>query len=227
MKNLIALLAIFLAACNDEEQPQEPPLVVLFATDREATLNGDVMYTVVPTLKARGFELVAYDLPCHGTDADGDTNPLYCWRLRIDAGQDPFGPFCAQVSADLDRRGVTRVDAVGQSRGGYVAVTCAARDPRFRNVVLLKPVTDLTKLSEFAGALVPERFSLAQYIDEMQSIDVLLRIGRDDQRVSTESAVTFGDAIGSEVQLSDTPGHFMQDEGIAAEWLSKQHQAPR
>jgi pimeloyl-ACP methyl ester carboxylesterase len=234
VKRILILSALLLAGCHDSDEtaqtPQAPqttapPLVVLFATDAETTLNGDVMYTVVPTLKAAGFEVMALDAPCHGADAiEGEADPLWCWRVRIANGVNPFKPFCEAISRELDRRGVTQVDAVGQSRGGYLAVTCAAADPRFRNVALLKPVTDLRLLSEFDGLDVDQSiYGLEQYEPEMRSINTWLRIGTDDQRVGTQAAVSFGEAIGAEVSLSDTPGHTMQDEGLPAEWLKKQH----
>lgn len=157
-----------------------------------------------------------------GRDADPDGNQtINCWRSRIEAGDTQiFNNFCHELSDLISRLQLNEAFIVGVSRGGYVAATCAANDPRITKVVLLKPVTDLQLLAEFAGYTVDESiFGLAATVPALSQRSVLLRIGPNDTRVSTESALAYGEAIGAEVQVVPSEGHNMLDDGTTTQWL--------
>ncbi len=196
------------------------PLVVLMATDMHSTLYGSVMDTIPSELIGAGYSLLALDLPCHGADA-GTSSPLSCWRHRIEGGDtEIFTRFCAGLSAVLDEIGATEVSVVGQSRGGYMAVTCAAYDLRIRNLALIMPVTDLQRLYEFDGYTVDEAmFGVDQYLPYIEDRDMLVRISKFDDRVGTDLAVSFADRAHAELQLVDEPGHSIADDGHTAAWL--------
>jgi pimeloyl-ACP methyl ester carboxylesterase len=84
-----------------------------------------VFAPVLPALAAR-FRAVRLDLRGHGASP----------------APDPPGPYCdhEDVLATLDALGLDRVDLVGQSRGGSVAIDLAlARPERVRRLALLAP----------------------------------------------------------------------------------------
>jgi pimeloyl-ACP methyl ester carboxylesterase len=204
--------------------PGSGPLVVLMATTKETATLG-VMGTVPSRLISAGYKLLALDLPCHGADEDPNLPPLNqltCWRNRIESGDSQiFTRFCDGLSDVFDELDVEQVYVVGQSRGGYVAAVCAARDARIRKVVMIAPVTDLQRLSEFAGATVDQAtFGLARFFETLKTIEVRVRIGNNDTRVDTASAVAFAQAINADLDLVDIPGHVPPEDGSTVRWLA-------
>jgi pimeloyl-ACP methyl ester carboxylesterase len=202
------------------------PVVVVLAEDLEHTLYGTITDGLVPALLSSGFQVVSLDLPCHGADATpADGSPLDCWALRIAAGDDYiFLTFCAGLSNVLDAMHVTSAAIVGISRGGYVAVTCAAYEPRFRDIVMEIPVTDLNYLDEFKNYPVDEtRFNLQQYIPYIEDREKLLSIDKVDTRVGTNLAIAFAEASGSQLILTANGDHVLTpvDGMQAAEWLQQ------
>lgn len=218
MKIAAVLLLILISGCSRDPYavvPNSGPLVVLLAMDAENTLRWS-MDRVVPDLKAAGFSLLTFDLPCHGRDAEQDIPPLRCWRNRIERGDtEIFRRFCSQLSASLDTLGARDVRVVGQSRGAYVAVTCAAMDKRITALALLMPVTSLQRLAEFDGLSVDQsRFGLpAVYVP------TYIRIGKADERVGTDAAVAYGHRIGAKIDIVDVVGHETAEDGSTTRWL--------
>ena len=229
MRAVVTLIStILLAACDSPIVPPTGelprygyianggPLVVLLAWDIEGTFDSIVDDKLVSTLDKAGYSLLTLDLPCH--EPGSGSNHLQCWRERIDNGDATiFSAFCDDLSAVLDRLGIDEAVALGQSRGGYVAVTCAAREPRISQLILLKPVTDLQKLREFAGHAVDQSaFGLAQYADMIRSRRVSIIIGSNDTRVDTSSAVAFGVLVGAAIETTSTPEHSLPTGGRTA-----------
>ena len=246
----MSLLILLTAACNGDSQTAEivtdddigirygllpvhpvteQPVVVLMSTDAESTFGSGpgttttIMQTLVPQLRRARFTLLSLDLPCTGADAPDvdDTQVLGCWRERIESGEsDMFVRFCEKLSAVLDKLAIQDVSIVGESRGGYLAATCAGRDRRIRRLVLLKPVTDLQVLFEFGGYFVDEQLlGLSQYQAALRGRPSLMRIGPRDDRVNTDSAVTFAQIIGADIQLVECEGHDLPEEGATMRWL--------
>jgi len=205
--------------------PGSGPLVVLMATTKETATLG-VMGGVPSSLISAGYKLLALDLPCHGADEDPNLPPLHqltCWRNRIEAGDSQiFTRFCDGLSDVLDELDVEQVFVVGQSRGGYVGAVCAARDARIRKLVMLAPVTDLDRLSEFSGYRVDQAiFGLGRFADTLKTIDVRVRIGNDDTRVDTASAVAFAQSVNADLDLVDFSGHVPPEDGSTVRWLGE------
>lgn len=196
------------------------PLVVLLAMGAHDTLYGSSMENVPSDLIGAGFSLLSLDMPCHGPGEDPVVG-LHCWRDRIEAGDiNLFLRFCSGLSNVLDELAANDVSIIGQSRGGYVAITCAAYDDRFRRVALLRPVTDLARLSEFADFRLDQAlFGTDQFVPYLSDRPVLVRIGRNDQRVGTDAAIAFAEAVGAELHVLDVDGHAGPDEGVTTQWL--------
>lgn len=238
MKRILVAFFVLVAACSDDSGSRfdyelhqnsgvpeyglivrDGPLVVALAGDIDQTLVGPDIGPISQRLAREGFSVVSLDLPSHHVGDDPFALPG--WRRRIENGEtDIFTRFCDSVSAVLDDLHATRASVVGISRGGYVAAICAARDGRFQNIALLAPVTDLTLLEEFRGAVVdPNIYGLGQYIPILAQRSVLVRIGRNDQRVGTDAAVAFARTIGADLQLLNVEGHQVPEDGSTARWL--------
>jgi pimeloyl-ACP methyl ester carboxylesterase len=197
------------------------PTVVVLATDMQDTLHGQAADGVVGRLVTAGYQVLTLDLPCNDGEPTTPTvenlanDPLYCWSVWIHDGDTAiFTQFCAELSNVLSALQLDEVGIVGVSRGGYVATTCAAYEPRITSVVLIKPVTDLNYLSEFKQYPAPEAlFSIWQYVPAMSHLPVLVRIGKSDHRVGTDLAVAFAREIHADLQLLDTVGHSAPEDG--------------
>jgi pimeloyl-ACP methyl ester carboxylesterase len=217
-----ALVLVLLAGCKEGSEAPEPvqpvqsqPVVILLAMDSQNTLYGTSMGNVPKDLDAAGFKLMSFDLPCHGSDAE-QLPPLDCWRRRLEAGDvDLFVRFCRNLSASLDREQIKRAYIVGQSRGAYVGATCAAMDSRITKLAMLIPVTDLSRLREFAGFENPPPLPSVY-------IPTYIRIGNDDQRVGTDAAISYGKSISAKIEVINVPGHDPQDDGATVRWLTDQ-----
>jgi pimeloyl-ACP methyl ester carboxylesterase len=144
-------------------------------------------------LSVEEFRVFSVDLLCHGSDVrNGEPAKLDGWRYRVDHGEGLLDRFCSECSAKLDDIGATSAIVGGVSRGGFAAMHLSIRDPRFRFVVALSPVTDLSKLTEFAGYASDP---LPLNIEVLSSRSIFLSIESRDQRVSTTSTVDLVDRI--------------------------------
>jgi pimeloyl-ACP methyl ester carboxylesterase len=198
------------------------PIVVVLAMDMQRTLyDSATTDTLVPRLLSAGYSVMSLDLPCHGADEEPGVPPLDCWARRIAAGnEDLFLSFCAQLSAVLNDLGAPNAAIVGISRGGYVAITCAAYNEHLRDVALEIPVTDLNYLTEFKALPVDEkRFRTDQYARCIRGRASMVRIGKDDTRVGTALASAFAHRVGAALQLTDAVGHRIAEDGSTIGWL--------
>lgn len=239
---VLAGLIALLTACDDQSSSVGPslgplptvalpmyalkgvgPIVVVMNMAIADAFVGEVDQDYVAPLLAGGFSVLSLDLPCHGADAIPGVAPLDCWRERIDQGDSNlFTDYCAGLAAVLDKLGAVEASAIGISRGGYVAITCAAYDPRLTKLALIAPVTDLAYLTEFNGDDVDEQeFGTAQYIPYLQDRRILVRVGRDDTRVGTDLVVEFANLVHADLEYTDGAGHDTSDpSGATVAWLT-------
>lgn len=197
-------------------------VVFLLAMDIDNTLNGNTTAGVNLSLLSAGYRIASLDLPSHGEDAHESETPLVNWRTRIEGGDTTlFTNFAAGLSRVIDTLRVNDVSIVGQSRGGYVAAICAALEPRVKRIVMLAPVTDLQRLTEFDGYTVDQDvFGLGQYTAVLSGKAIYIRIGNNDERVGTDAAEAFAADVGAQIEIVDEPGHGVTDDGEVAAWLT-------
>jgi len=204
-----------------------PPIVVLALDEQDTLYNSASTGGVVPALVGAGYTVVSLDLPCHGADAEPGVAPLDCWAQRLHAGDtELFTRFCAGLSKVLDAEHIERAGILGISRGGYMATTCAAYEPRFTAIVLENPVTDLNYLAEFKGLEVNEQlFSLQQYVPYLTGDRIMLSIDAIDDRVGASLAEAFAGEIHAKLEVTDAPDHTITPAvaAAAATWFIEEN----
>ncbi|MHB1456613.1 MAG: alpha/beta hydrolase family protein [Armatimonadota bacterium] len=228
------------------EKPSAPaPTLFVFALDCESTLKSDKYNQIGIILGNHGFICVSLDMPCHGEDVrDGEPEQLVGWRTRADENERFVTGFTTKASAVFDyliKEGYTdpgKAVTCGTSRGGFMAFHFAAADSRVRCAVGFSPVTDLLALREFSGSSLDGRaasLSLNRFVPKLAGRALWICIGNDDQRVGTDSAISFArsaakasvavkKAVQVDLHVTESIGHSTPDDAhlMAAEWIRRQ-----
>lgn len=218
------------------------PTLLLFSATVEESLTTEPYCRVGRLLHAQGWNVVSMDLPCHGGDRRaGEPTELAGWAARIAKGEDVVAPFQEQVNDVVEHlvaSGVAdpaRIAVAGTSRGGFLAFQAAAGNPRIRAVAAFAPVTDLIALREFVGQdknPLVQRLALMNAADKLAGRAAWITIGDHDERVGTDKAVAFAEAlkraagknkleIRVDLHVVPVPGHASLPEwhDQAAKWL--------
>lgn len=242
------------------DKPHAPaPTLFVFGADMRSSLTGEDVNKLGRLLMPHGYLCVSLDIPCHG----GDVRPgeehagIGGWKDRIVQGENIVEEFTGRVSKVLDYliaekyADPDQIAVSGTSRGGFCAIHAAAADPRIKQVIGFAPVTHLPALSEFKGAEThPDVLALSpiHVADKLVGKPLLLIIGNDDQRVSTEACLALAweivkkskgkhnpipvelrivGTIGHRLHASPTPqyGQFCAPHDEAAAWLLAQRPA--
>ena len=185
------------------QKPAAPaPTLFVFGGDMHSTLAGKDVNRIGRLLVPHGHLCVSLDIPCHGLDVRPGEKPagLEGWKVRIAKGENIAAVFAQRVSQVLDYliaeryTDPTRVVVSGTSRGGFMAIHCAAADPRIRQVIAFAPVTNPAALTEFAGAEKNEGVMALNPIhvaDKLVGKPMWIVIGNNDSRVSTDDCLAF------------------------------------
>ena len=221
------------------------PTLLVCATAADETLTHEMYGSSPRILHARGWNVVALDLPCHGADhREGERQQLEGWRDRVEKGESIVPDWQRRVNDVLDHLvtvGIAdpeRIYAEGTSRGGYMACQAAAGNPKIRAVAAYAPVTELSALREFEGL---DAHPLTRQLDLQNSAVALVNrplwiiIGNADDRVGTDRAVAFARRVAAAaqdqalapdvtLQVVPVPGHSSLAEwhDEAVEWFLEQ-----
>jgi pimeloyl-ACP methyl ester carboxylesterase len=210
--------------------------------DGQGTLSQDPYRLVGLRLHAQGWNVVSFDLPCHGADRrPGEPPEMKGWAARTRAGEDWIAPFAAKARCVLDyavRKGLAdpaRLAVAGTSRGGFMALQLAVRLPDLRAAAAFATVTDLTALYEFDGLHELPRvqaWRLESNADALAGRPVWLIIGEQDERVGTDRTVSLARSLGDAAKakgiapavcftLANSIGHrsFPEWHDLAADWF--------
>jgi pimeloyl-ACP methyl ester carboxylesterase len=181
------------------------PTLLVCALDAETTLTKDPYAHTGKVLQPLGWNVIAVDLPCHGTDQrEGEPAQLEGWRYRVERGENIVSDWQRRVNeviAHLIETGIAEPDrfiADGTSRGGYMACQAAAGNPAIRAVAAYSPVTDLRGLCEFDGMendALTEQLSLVHAADALADRPLWIMIGSQDTRVGTDHAIAFARSV--------------------------------
>jgi len=216
------------------------PTLLLLALSGVETLRTKDNRLVGQLLYAQGWNVASLDLPCHGADSrQGEPEQLDGWAARTKQGEDIVAAFQHRVNdvvAYLLASGMAdpaRIAAAGISRGGFMALHAAAGNPHICAVAALAPVTDLHALREFTGQEANpllDRLAIINAVDTLATRALWLTIGNRDDRVGTDKALAFAQALiatGEPCRLTlhvlDTPGHasFPAWHDTAAAWFEE------
>lgn len=165
------------AAVASLAQKQNPVIFWFYSTEQEGIKQCPV---------SEGFEVVSFDLPCHGSDRRaGEPSELNGWRYRLERGEKLFERLFKQCSQRLDQLGGKAIVG-GVSRGAFAALHLSLIDPRFYAVAAMSPVTDLRYLKEFEGY---ESDTMPLNPNELAKRSLFVSIEAHDDRVSTASCL--------------------------------------
>jgi len=180
---------------------------------------------VGPTLAAKGFAVLALDLPCHG-ERPGEP-------LSIFDGQQPFSNLrkavidvrqcldLAEVRPEINRKaGIT---LVGYSLGCWISSYTGAADDRIKAMVLM---VGGVFSSRSGGRRNPDAAALdvRQAIRRFGGRPLLMLNGKSDFLVSPDSAKQlFAAALEPKKQIWYDSGHLLPAEAYAdaAEWIDE------
>ncbi len=220
------------------------PTLLLFAMSGKDTLSTEPYCVVGRLLHDQGWNVASLDLPCHGSNR-GENEPaeLDGWAARTSADEDITAEFRLRINDVVDHligTGISdpkRFAAAGTSRGGFMAFHAAVGNPKIRAIAAFSPVTDLIALSEFTGQEdnpLVAKLALQESASKLADRNAWIYIGNADERVSTEKAVAFVEALTAASRkkvrkpdivfhLLQTPGHvsFPEWHEDAAAWFQK------
>jgi dienelactone hydrolase len=185
------------------------PVLVILANSIEGTLGEEYFRQAGRTLgdprAVEPFLCVSIDLPCHGQERrPGEPPELGGWRHRLEQGDDPVADTATRLANVLDhlvaggRVNAGRIAIIGTSRGGFMALQVAAREPRIACAVAYAPVTELSALREFHGAESLPAVSAAALREQAGRLagrPVWITIGANDDRVGTDKTIAFAAAV--------------------------------
>lgn len=185
-------------------------------------LSGNIVdsFTKLSVLRAgevlvpRGYLCVSIDLPNHGKNAKQGYSNLAGWGRRAAEGDDFVAEFNERTCKVIDHLIAERVAdpnkivATGTSRGGFLAIRYMAFDPRVKAVVGYAPLTDLRRLKEFEvakGVAGVDSMSLEAHVPQLVGRPVFMIIGDRDQRVGTDAAFRFLQALSAAAVEAGVP----------------------
>lgn len=215
------------------------PLALIFTTNIKDSLT-DQFTTIGKRLEDAGYSVAAIDVTCHGKDVrPGESVGLRCWAARVKAGGPDVFALMAHRASDVISdvashkfASTSSVIAIGVSRGGYAVLKLAAADSRVNYLVLMAPVTDLNRLSEFSGVSVDQaKYGFESHLERFASDHIFLQIGNADDRVGTKNALVFMQGVVAAGRdrlvdftavISPLRGHGTAYHAMAANWAIRE-----
>lgn len=173
------------------------PAFFYFALSGDESLQLDPFNQPAAFLDSYPIRVFSFTIPEHGEGLK-NTEAMSRWAEMIKAGEDPLTPFFEQCLENIDF--LIQHDLVdeeklavgGLSRGGFVALHLASRDPRLNKVVGFAPLTSIRTIQEFSDILnTPIGQSLELNKEGLIGKNIRFYIGNRDLRVSTDACYQF------------------------------------
>jgi len=175
------------------------PSVFYFSLSGPDSLTLDPYNQPVQFLSDRWIRFFSMTLPAHENGLSPH-KALHVWAEDIQKGRDIFCEFLETATQAVDftiRQKLvdpTKLAMAGLSRGAFFALHLAARESRFRHILLFAPLTRLEKTKEFAGMQSHPILCSVDLLSIAPSIcdrHIRFYIGNNDTRVDTRSCFEF------------------------------------
>lgn len=175
------------------------PSFFYFALSGKESLCTDPFNQVVQFLHGKMIRVFSMTLPGHENNLPA-TQAMKVWADDYLHNRDPIEDFlqslfqATEFAINNRFADPTKLAIGGLSRGGFIALHAAARDPRFRFIVPFAPITELHRVKEFASM---EDHPAIRSLDVMHLKQNLwnrcirLYIGNHDTLVDTKSCFNF------------------------------------
>ncbi|MGK3120441.1 alpha/beta hydrolase [Pseudomonas corrugata] len=217
------------------------PLLIVITTDVKESMT-NTYSPIGQILAAKGYSVVAVDVPCHGKDTiKKEGTGLECWRARADkTSGNIFDSYISNLNsvlgdvADKHKARLVNVTVLGVSRGGYIAMKAAAEVPGIDTVIAMAPVTDVFRLREFDNSKANKSaYSLTPYYEALSKKHLFIQINNDDDRVGTTETLSLvsgitkagnPDAVDLTAIVTPKKGHSTSEHEMAAAWALAQQQ---
>jgi predicted esterase len=188
------------------ELPKKPMPTILF-------IGGEIEYSLTDPLYSISLEVLCekafcltIDGPGEGADVvDPKMRSLNLWAKNLADKKDFMGDFTRRANVVLNKLIADgaidwrQMGVFGTSRGAFAAFHLASVDPRFKAIVALSPVTDLSVISEFANvqdeAIKFTKESQKLFAERLYKRPIYMSIGPEDKRVGTKEADDFYEAM--------------------------------
>jgi fermentation-respiration switch protein FrsA (DUF1100 family) len=208
--------------CTPKGKPGPFPLVI--ATHGLTSNKAQVCGQVVGPLVAKGFAVMAADMPSHG-ERPGDPmkeNPLVVFKLFQEAVIDVREEIdvAEQLPQVTTKGGVV---LLGYSMGSWISAQAGPADPRVRAIVLMVGGVDPYNVPITAGPDGRERdnrLSLARFAGK----PILMLNGKHDPIVPPDTSKALYDSLAEpKKQLWYDSGHLLPKQAYrdAADWIAK------
>lgn len=208
------------------EPADEPWLVVNLANDCFSALRHSTYGGLVRPMLRAGHYAASFTLPYHKELADPTMGrELNAFVKAIQQGIDVFDQIRQVGKALIDHVTETlmltepqNVVIAGTSRGGISAINVMSIDARIQAAALVCPVTDMSRLREFAHLAGNPLFDGAHAMSHLEAIGkrpVWMTINHVDDRVDADACQAFAKALKQQNPSQPDPkilpgeGHFM------------------
>lgn len=218
------------------------PSFFYFSLSGPDSLTLDPFNQIVQFLRGQMIRVFSLTLPGHEANLSPH-KALSLWAEDFSRGVDCIGNFLDQTQTAIDfaiKEKFVKVDKMatgGLSRGGFIAAHLAAREPRFRFLLGVAPLTRLDQAREFSDLHnnpLLQNYSLDKIAGAIADRHIRFYIGNEDTRVSTRACFDFAMQIvekkqtrTSQVELFISPsigqmGHGTPPEVFkqGADWIS-------
>ena len=179
--------------CGPPLEEGKLPAFFYFALSGDDSLNLDPFNQPAAFLDPYPIRVFSFTIPGHGPGLK-NTDALKKWAEKIKKGLDPLTPFFNQSEDNInfliehDLVDEEKVAIGGLSRGGFVALHLASRDPRLGIVLGYAPLTTTETIQEFSDI---RNNSITQTLklntNALIGKKIRLYIGNRDLRVSTDA----------------------------------------